>query len=200
MEWYQRRPWDPMSMTPGRQPLQVQNWWRERDQRDALTWLQQQAELAWRSSLARVDETDASSTAVEIDTEHACSQQARRAALQALDEYRASRGPGSYEPQQFTWTFRCPDRGCGWAGVSDHDDGPCPRCLAAERTTAPLKFPTFMDKVCEVCFDNQVEDWFYFCHTCLKCTWKRRCCLDARGVRTECVDVRALKRGQQRRT
>ena len=195
MDWYRRRPWDPMSITPGRQSLPVQNWWRERDQQEALAWLHQQAALARTSSLARVDETDASSTAVEIDTEHAGSHEARRAAQQALEDHRASRGPGSFESQQFTWTFRCPDSGCGWAGVSDDDVGLCPRCLAVDRPTTPMKFPTFMDKVCKEYYDSHAYNWFYFCHLCLECTWKSRCC----SPNTSCVDVRALKREQQRR-
>ena len=187
MDWYQRRPWDFMSITPGRQPLQVQNSWRERDQRHALAWLQQQAQQVWSSSLTRVDE-DASSTVVEIDTE------ARRAALRALEECRASGGSGSYLPQQFCWTFRCPDIGCGWAEMADDYGGHCPRCFAVNRTTVPLKFPTFMNKVGEEPYDNYPSNWFYFCHVCLKCTWKSNCC----SPNSKCVDVRALKRRRPR--
>ena len=186
MDWRRHRPWDPMSSTPGRQSLAVQNWWREQDR---------QAALAWMSGLARVDETDASSTAVELDSEYADSHEARRAAYQALENHRASRGPGSFEAQQFTWTFRCPDSGCGWAEESEDDVELCPRCLGVARTTQPMKFRTFLNKVCEECYDNHAKDWFYFCHLCLECTWKSRCC----STNTSCVDVRALKRAQQRR-
>ena len=140
------------------------------------------------------EETDASSTVVELDTENADGHEARRAASQALETHRVSRGPDSFEAQQFTWTFRCPIRGCGWGDVSEDKVAHCRRCLGVGMAVQPMKYPTFIDTVCPQCFDSQEEDWFYFCHLCLQCTWTRRCCS------TECVDVRALKRGQQRRT
>ena len=172
--------WDPMSSTPGRQAMTWRNWRRNEER------------VAMLANIAA--ENDASSTAVEIDTENIDSHEARRSARQALETHRVSRGPDSYEAQQFTWTFRCPINGCGWADVSETTVAHCRRCREVGAVVQPKKYPTFLDTVCQHCFDNREEDWFYFCHICQKCTWTRRCC------RTDCVDVQALKRGQQRRT
>ena len=136
--------------------------------------------------------TDASSTAVEIDTENGDSYEARLSARQALETHRVLIGPDSYDAQQFTWTFRCPIDGCGWQVVSDTTISHCLRCYEGQAVVQPKKYPTFIDTVCQWWFDNQEEDWFYFCHICQTCTWQRRCC------GTNCVDVQALKRVQQR--
>ena len=164
---------DPHSTTPGR------TWHSLEEQMHNI-------QLATEAHMA----TDASSTAVEIDTEY--SYEARLVAWQAseTDRYWSHpiHTPYSYEARQFTWTFRCPTDGCGWQEASDTRISYCRRCYFGLTVVQPKKYPTFLDTVCQVCFDNQEEDWFYFCHTCQACTWRRRCC----GA--ECVDVHALKR------
>ena len=177
LSWHRHRAWDTMSMTPGRQPPAVQDLWRTREEREALTWL---------GNLARISESDLPNN-TEIRTEFA--QAARQIAVRHLEAHRVDRGPESFHASEFTWTFRCTD-GCGWAEVSEDDIELCPRCLETSRTKQPKKYPTFLNEVCAESYDSRPSDWFYFCHMCQKCTWHSRCC----SANTRCVDVRALKR------
>ena len=162
---------DPFSSTPGRR---------------AMTWRNLEEQM--NNMLVA---TDASSTAVEIDTENGDSYEARLEAWQALETNRywshPTHTPYSYEARQFTWTFRCPMYSCGWQEVSDTTISHCRRCAEGQAIVQPKKYPTFLGTRCQWWFDKRAEDWFYFCHTCQTCTWGSRCC----GA--DCVDVYALK-------
>ena len=171
LNWHQQRAWDPMTMTPGRQSQAVQNWWIERDRREALTWL---------GSLARISEAEVSSN-TDVDIELALA--ARRLVNR---DHSADRSRESFQAFEFSWTFRCTD-GCGWAENSEVDIEQCPRCYPIYRQ--PKKYPTFLDKVGAEAYNSRPSDWFYFCHMCQQCTWHSKCC----SVNTPCVDVRALK-------
>ena len=170
---------DPHSSTPGRQ---------------AMTWRSLEEQMNDMNVA-----NDVSSTVVEIDTEsrYETIQPDGRAQANSVhfgfmdDAYGQYRPPDPFRASQFTWTWLCPSEGCGWQETSDYNISRCRRC-----TQRPNKMPTYLGRKCHWYSweEQQAMDWYFFCHTCRYCTWRRWCC------GTECVDVYALKQAEIRRS